>query len=473
VVFERDGHNVLPAYLTFEPVSHTDSRVELIARPANTDVEVRRVIKAHTDYAFLVTTEVINHGAPGRLRFADGVFDYVLRSEEESHFFRQPWQRSEGMCEHDGRLYREWREKLGERSADNDGIAHNASFVGVGNLYILHAIAPLGPDAAACHLRAENREGTEASPRGSVLFAQLSYAPLALGTNETHAYRSVAYFGPKFGASLSAAAPQFHQAINLGYFAIIARGLLRLLQWLHGLLHNWGLAIIVLTVIARLSLFPVLARSIKSMAKMQKLAPEMTALREKFKDDQQALGLAQMELYRREGVNPFASCLPQLAQLPIWWALWQTLQSSVELFHAPFCLWWRDLSAPDPYFVLPIIYGGLMYINQRMMPAAVPDPAQQKMMLYFMPLMLTGISLFLPSGLALYMLVSMILGIVQQRIIKAQVDRLSGGGSSGGSGIEVRPTPALAGGEGMAPFAPDDGRGGGRRSGGGRRGGRR
>jgi YidC/Oxa1 family membrane protein insertase len=439
VVFERDGRNVMPAYLTFTPERVTPEEVELVARPAGTDVEVRRVIKAHTDYAFRVRTTVINHGAPGRLRYSQGTWHWVLRSQESGGFFRQPWQVSEGLC-HDAnsdRLVRENRDDLSKRTEATSAITRNARFVAVGNLYMLSALVPLGDEPAACHLRAEDRyRGVEVS--GSLYSAHLSWQPVQLGAGESHDYRIIGYFGPKLGGTLTAASPQLHEAINLGFFAIIARGLLKLLQFLHSIVRNWGVAIILLTLIVRTALYPLLHRSTKSMAMMQKLKPELDAINEKYADDANQRGLATMELYRKHGVNPVAGCLPQLAQLPVWWALYTTLQTSVELFHAPFVLWWRDLSAPDPYFVLPLVLGAVMFLQQKLMPPSMPDPVQAKMMLYFMPLFLTGISLFLPAGLALYMLVNSILAIVQQRITKAHIDRLT----AAPAGIEVRPVPA-------------------------------
>lgn len=459
VVFERDGRNVLPPYLTFRPVRVSPTEVELVATPAGSDIEIRRVIRAHTDYAFRVRTQVINHGAPGRLRFSQSVYHWARREEESGGFFRPSWKISEGLC-HDaqtGKLHREDREALSKRTPTTDAFTRNARFVGVGNLYLLSALVPQGDEPAACHVRAENRyRGNEVS--GSIYIAQLSWQPVWLGTGASHDYRVISYFGPKLSSSLSAASPYLHEAINLGFFAVIARGLLKLLQALHAVVKNWGVAIILLTIIVRIALYPLLHRSIRSMAVMQRLKPELDAINEKYADNPEQRGLATMELYRKHGINPVAGCLPQLAQLPVWWALYTTLQTSVELFHAPFVLWWRDLSAPDPFYVLPLALGGMIFLQQKLMPPSMPDPVQAKIMFYFLPLFLTGISLFLPAGLALYMLVNSVLAIIQQKITKAQIDRLA----AAAVGIQVRPAEPAHG-----PSL------GGRLNGGGHRGGRR
>jgi YidC/Oxa1 family membrane protein insertase len=425
IAFERDGHNVLPPYLTFAVEHNAPDYIELVARPEGTDVEVRRTIRPHTNYAFRVRTRIVNHGAPGRLRFSESAYQWVRRSEESGGMFRQSWQLTEGLCydAQGDKLLRERREELSKRTPQNDAFFRSARFVGIGNLYFVAALVPQGDEPAACHMRAIDRGNPEVT--GSIYSAALSYRPVQLASEEAHEYSIIGYFGPKLRPSLAAAGPYLDSAVNLGFFALIARGLLKLLVFLQSLVKNWGVAIILLTLIVRTALFPITARSMKSMAAMQRLKPEIDALNERYKDNQEQKGLATMELYRKHKINPVAGCLPQLAQLPIWWALYTTLQTSVELFHAPFIFWWRDLSAPDPFFVLPLVLGGTMFLQQKLMPASMPDPAQQKMMLYVMPLFMTGISLFLPAGLALYMLVNSVLAMLQQRITKAQIDKMA------------------------------------------------
>jgi YidC/Oxa1 family membrane protein insertase len=173
-------------------------------------------------------------------------------------------------------------------------------------------------------------------------------------------------------------------------------------------------------VTARVLLFPLQWPGIRNMVRMRELKPEMDALTEKFKNDAQAKGLAQMELWRKHKVNPLKGCLPQLASMPVWLALYTTLQTAVELYNIPF-LWFPDLSAPDPWFVLPVIIGGTYFLQQKLMPMQGGDPAQQKMMMYFMPGMFTVFMLFLPSGLGVYMFTNSVLAILQQQIVERQV----------------------------------------------------
>jgi YidC/Oxa1 family membrane protein insertase len=454
VEFRRAGINVVPAYLTFDQVRQHDDGVTLVAHLTEQQLEIHRTIKPHTQFAFSVSTRVINHGAPGELRASQGVYHWVERKNEDGQLFSQSWRRAEGLCHRQGRLQHVARDEMSKLGVDTDGIARNAEWVAVSNMYFVQALIPQG-EQAACHLRAEEL-GTGDS-QGSVLFAQLSWTPVQLATGESHDYRVVSYLGPKSSTHLAAADPTLKDALDLGTFAVIARGLLKLLQVLQSFVKNWGLAIVLLTLIVRTALFPLLAKSMKSMGAMQKLKPEIDEVNAKYPDDANARGLAMMEVYRRNGISPTAQltgCLPMLAQMPVWWALYSTLQTSVELYHAPLGGWIRDLSAPDPFYVLPLVLGVVMFLQQKLMPAVSQDPTQAKIMLWFMPIFLTVISLFLPAGLALYMLVNSVLAIVQQKITKAQMDKMSAvqikGDDDQGTGIQVRTAAAGASAKGKA-----------------------
>jgi YidC/Oxa1 family membrane protein insertase len=157
------------------------------------------------------------------------------------------------------------------------------------------------------------------------------------------------------------------------------------------------------------------------MAKQRALKPEIDKINELYKDDREKKGAAMMELWRKHKVNPLGGCLPVLLQMPIFFALYQTLSTSIELYHAPFVLWWTDLSSPDPYYVLPIALGALMFIQQKLTPVQM-DAAQAKVMLYAMPLMMTFFMLLLPTGLCLYMVTSSAVGITQQRYMYWKMD---------------------------------------------------
>jgi YidC/Oxa1 family membrane protein insertase len=193
------------------------------------------------------------------------------------------------------------------------------------------------------------------------------------------------------------------------------------LTFVHEHVNNWGLAIIVLTIIVKTLLFPLSAAGFKSMAKMRKLQPEMARLKERYGDDKQQFTQAMMALYKKEGANPLGGCLPIVLQMPVFLALYWTLMESFELRQAPFMLWINDLSVMDPYFVLPILMGASMFVTQMMQPEP-PDPMQAKVM-KVMPVMFTFFFLWFPSGLVLYWLVNNLLSIAQQWFVTRQVEK--------------------------------------------------
>jgi YidC/Oxa1 family membrane protein insertase len=231
----------------------------------------------------------------------------------------------------------------------------------------------------------------------------------------------MAYLGPKMPEELSIAGHGLRSAINTGFFTSLASGLTALLALIHSVVGNWGLAIILLTVFVKLALYPLTHKQMESMAKMKELKPEMDRINELYADDREKKGAAVMELYRKKGVNPMAGCFPVLLQLPIWFSLYSSLSSNIRLLNAPFALWWRDLSSPDPYFILPLALGVLMFVQQKLAPPAGTDPLQAKMMQYMMPVMITSFMLFLPAGLCLYMFTNSALSIVQQRVIESRL----------------------------------------------------
>ncbi|MDO9015986.1 MAG: membrane protein insertase YidC [Deltaproteobacteria bacterium] len=436
---KRGEETVVPPYVDYTGRQVSEREVELTWQ--GNDVEVVRTYRSERPFTMDVETRVRNLGAPINVEARVPVYEWVLREDENGKFFQRPWQVVEGTCRHGTELYREARDKLLERRPE-DALPGAASFVSLGNTYFELAVVPRGNGEARCRLFADDRIAAPGQePLGSVYGASIGWARASLATGETQRYQATVYLGPK-EPELLAAVTDDHRltdTVNLGFFSFIARQLLRFLRFLHGIVGNWGAAIMLLTLCIRVALLPLLAKSMKSMAMMAKLKPELDEINKRLADNQEAKTLATMELYRKHGVNPLSGCFPQLAQLPIWWALYTTLQTSVELFHAPFIFWWRDLSAPDPYYVLPLVLGVIMFLQQKLMPPQGMDPVQAKMMTYFFPIFLTGISLFLPSGLALYMLVNSCLGVLQQWYTKQQMDQYKGGtGTGGGSAIQVK-----------------------------------
>lgn len=206
---------------------------------------------------------------------------------------------------------------------------------------------------------------------------------------------------------------QLHLAVDYGIWSVIAVPILRGLQFFYKFIPNYGIAIILLTIVIRLLTFPLQYKSFKSMKKMQEIQPELTKLREKYKSEPQKLQKETMELFKKGGANPLGGCLPLLLQMPIFFAFYKVLFNSVELMGAPFFGWIMDLSHKDPFYVLPVLMAGSMFLQQKLTPSPSVDPTQQKIML-FMPLVFGLIMKDLPAGLTLYIFVSTILGIAQQ-----------------------------------------------------------
>jgi len=193
-----------------------------------------------------------------------------------------------------------------------------------------------------------------------------------------------------------------------------------MLEQIHSVVGNWGLAIILLTVMIKAFFYKLSETSYRSMAKMRKVGPRLKALKERFGDDRQAMNKAMMELYKKEKINPMSGCLPILVQIPVFIGLYWALLESVELRQAPFILWINDLSVMDPYYVLPVIMGISMLIQQRLNPAP-PDPIQAKVMMA-LPIVFTVFFAFFPAGLVLYWVVNNILSITQQYIITKRIE---------------------------------------------------
>jgi YidC/Oxa1 family membrane protein insertase len=317
----------------------------------------------------------------------------------------------------------------------------------VSNAYFAHALVPLAGPTPVCQLQIEDRWDSRHfakksdDPNGGAMYrARLAYPGQRLEPHQSKTYSVLTYVGPKERSVLSEAGGGNHrlnELIDLGFFSAIAKILVAFLLKVHSIIPNWGIAIIVLTMTARLLLFPLAVPGIKGMIKMRELKPEIDALNEKYKDDAQQKGLAQMELWRKHNVNPVKGCLPQMASMPVWFALYTTLQTAVELYNIPF-LWFPDLSAADPHYILPFIIGTTSFLQQRLMPLQ-GDPAQQKMMLYFMPAMFTVFMLFLPAGLGVYMFTNGVLGIIQQQVVERHVRRsVRPGGGPGSGDIKVK-----------------------------------
>jgi YidC/Oxa1 family membrane protein insertase len=227
------------------------------------------------------------------------------------------------------------------------------------------------------------------------------------------------WVGPQDQEGLEKVAPGLDLVVDYGLLTIIAKPVFALMTWIYTLLGNWGWTIVVLTILIKAAFYPLSAASYRSMAKMKLVAPRLQALKEKFGDDRQKLNTAMMEMYRTEKINPLGGCLPILIQIPVFISLYYVLGSSVELRGAPWIWWIKDLAVQDPYFILPVIMMGTMFIQMRLNPTP-PDPMQAKVMM-FMPLVFGAMMFFFPSGLVLYWCVNNILSIAQQWYVMRQI----------------------------------------------------
>jgi len=394
-------------------------------------VAVTRKLEAgQGPYQLWATTTVKNRSdAPRVVGLRTSTHHYVEREAEEGAIPLLPVRPpalSNGLCKHAEDVEREMRSDLPDVSAPlvfKGGVR----FAGIENAYFLNAIAAGDAPAERCSISASDR-GLEADgePVGSLIGASLVQPSATIPPGGVHSFRTLAYLGPKTPTELQAAGHSLKDAIDTGWFSALAELLTSLLRMIYELIGNWGVSIILLTFIVKAVLYPLTAKQMQSMARMKELKPEMDRINELYADDREKKGAAIMEMYRKEGVNPMAGCFPMLLQLPIWFSLYTSLSTNVELFRAPFALWLTDLSQPDPVFFLPVALGVLMFVQQKMTPATGGDPLQQKMMLYMMPAMITSFMLFLPTGLCLYMFTNSALSIGQQRLIEAQLKAASG-----------------------------------------------
>ena len=329
---------------------------------------------------------------------------------------------SSALCFVNGDLKRQGIEGLAKDPITEKDGTGTVNWIATDEKFFLLAAVPY-PDPPPAQQRtcATRATGTDAG-QITLRFAERAVAPKAEAI-----YPFLVFAGPKVTDDLEAVQPLVAPApgatpvpavVNLEKsvdvtLAILARPILALLRFFHGFTHNWGLAIILLTLFIKSVTFYPTQKSLVSAKRMQKLAPKMAAIRKKYENDRQRQSVETMNLYKSHGVSPFGGCLPSLIQMPIWIALYSTLNYAVELYQAPFIFHLHDLTAKDPFYITPLVMGGVMYGQMKMSPAGA-DPQQQAMMSILMPIMFTGFSLFLPSGLAVYMLTSYLFGILQQ-----------------------------------------------------------
>jgi YidC/Oxa1 family membrane protein insertase len=343
-------------------------------------------------------------------------------------FFSPPPELSQGICLADGDV-----ERMGVTDeAKRKSFQGPVQFAGFDQRYFMGVLFPRFHGVTGCELASE--------PNGS-LAARVETELGTIKPGETVTREFGMYLGPKALSELqrvsaaNAAAlpmlpigeevtqgpvaagvnPALSESVDFGWWAVIARALLWVLRAFQKLVQNWGVAIILLTLLVKLLLYPLSHKQMESMEAMRRLQPQMDALAKKYENDKEKLNLERMKLFQENKVNPFGGCLPLLVQMPVWIALYRTLLSSFELYREPFIApWISDLTLADPFYVLPLAMGVTMFITQKMQPQ-MGDPTQAKVMLYVMPIFFTFIMLNLPAGLTLYIFTNNLLSIAQQK----------------------------------------------------------
>jgi len=274
------------------------------------------------------------------------------------------------------------------------------------NKYFISALVPL----------ADSGQNVGIEKSDGAVVNTVESPPAVLGPRESLQNDFLLYFGPRDLDILEQVDHQLDRAIDFGMFSVIALPLRHVLNFFYTYVGNYGVAIILLTVIIKALFWPLTQKSYTSMRAMQKLQPEMQKVRERFKNDRERMNREIMEMYKKYRVNPLGGCLPMVIQIPVFFALYRVLLGDIALRHAPFAFWLTDLSAKDPYYITPIIMGATMLAQQRLTPSSM-DPTQAKMFM-LMPVVFTFLFLNFPSGLVIYWLVNNLLTIVQQVMIK-------------------------------------------------------
>ena len=322
-----------------------------------------------------------------------------------------------GPAYHDGTKYEKLHvDELGERPLEQQV---TGGWIAVLQHYFVAALLPKGEGSGAG--QPDDKNNYFSRNLGGTDYAAGVVMPVRdVAVGASGAFAAQLWIGPKLQDRLTSVAPGLELSVDYGMLTIFAKPLFWLLEQLHGIVGNWGWAIVLLTLIVKILFYKLAETSGRSMAKMRKVAPKLEQLKERYKDDRQKLNEAMLELYRKEKINPVSGCLPILIQLPVFIALYWVLLESVELRQAPWILWIGDMSAKDPYFVLPLLMGIAMWAQMKLNPPP-PDPVQAKVMM-FMPILFTGMSAFFPAGLTLYWLINTALSVLQQWQINRVVD---------------------------------------------------
>jgi YidC/Oxa1 family membrane protein insertase len=286
--------------------------------------------------------------------------------------------------------------------------------------YFVSAIVPGSPEDEYRYYTLFIDKGTSGLPSDRFIIGATTPQATA-APKETVVLGHSLYLGPKIQSKLEVIAPGLELTVDYGFLWFIAKPLFWCLEWFHSMVGNWGWSIVLVTLMLKILFYNLSAAGYRSMANMRRVQPRLLAIRDRYKNDRTRLNKAMMDIYKEEKINPLGGCFPILIQIPVFIALYWVLLESVELRQAGFVLWIKDLSTPDPYFVLPVVMGVTMFIQQKLNPAPM-DPVQEKVML-MLPFIFTVFFAFFPSGLVLYWVVNNILSIAQQWLIIRNLER--------------------------------------------------
>jgi YidC/Oxa1 family membrane protein insertase len=406
----EDSSVKLPSKLRYEVVSSTDHEAMLSWKGEG--LEIQKTIKLENgSYVADVSVEIKN-GSKGVFSAKPALMWSRINEKQKSSGFFGFLKRSQidikkAVFYINGDV---------DRGDDEKGelvtLPGAVNWSGIESRYFISAIIPRiqGEGLAAQY---GTKPLTVDGAGGSGVWAGVVEPKIMIAPGETGQAAFSVYSGPKEINRLKALGVGLEKAIDYGWFTVIAVPILYVLKFFYGIVHNYGVAIILLTILIKLLLHPINVKSLKSMKAMQQLQPRLKELQQKHKGDKQKINQETMQLFRAHKVNPMGGCLPMILQLPIYIALYKVLWNSIELFHAPFFWFYRDLSAPDPYMISPILLGVFMLLQQKLMPSASGDPTQKKMMM-LMPIMFTVFMIFLPVGLVIYILVNTAMSVTQQ-----------------------------------------------------------
>lgn len=399
---ERDGSN--KQFHNLFKTTVLNSRAPIVF---NIEQQENKIIGTHiSDMGTIVKTitldsenyiMLVNYEFKGDFPGISTFIEMHISEEQSSSFLMPNFDRQEYFVSNNGEVNRDTVTRDGFSSR----IFDNVSILSLGSHFFAHAMVDTSTLKPSALVFTDGKE---------TVFGRLDYA----FTSQVRSFEiSQKYFmGPKDDVILKKVDPKYVELINFGIFKIVCYPILGILKFFYSIFSNYGVAIILLTLLMRLLVFPLAYKGYKSMAKMQKIQPQLKSIREKHKGDSQKANLETMALMKEAKVNPLGGCMPMLLQLPIFFALYRVLSESVVMYQAPFMLWIQDLSLKDPYYILPVLMGVTMFMQQKLTPTAM-DPAQQKIMM-FMPVIFSFFMISLPSALTLYIFVSTLFGVLQQ-----------------------------------------------------------